>query len=69
MWTIFGVVRMSEPIQTVSFQIIYVVNIEKESIPVQKDSSAPQQCSVRAGQQCMVSFTATHFLNESAVIL
>jgi len=69
MWTIFGVVRMSEPIQTVSFQIIYVVNIEKESIPVQKDSSAPRQRSVRAGQQCMVSFTATHFLNESAVIL
>jgi len=60
---------MSEPIQTVSFQIIYVVNIEKESIPVQKDSSVPQQHSVRAGQQCMMSFTATHFLNKSAVIL
>jgi len=34
MWTIFDVVRMFKPIQTVSFQIIYVVNIEKKSIPV-----------------------------------
>jgi len=29
MWTIFGVVRMSEPIQTVLFQITYVFNIER----------------------------------------
>jgi len=60
---------MSEPIQTVSFQIIYVVNIEKKSIPVQKDSSVPQQCFVKAEQQCIMSFTVTHFLNKSAVIL
>jgi len=29
MWTIFGVVGMSKPIQTVLFRIIYVVNIER----------------------------------------
>ena len=60
---------MSEPIQTVSFQIIYVVNIEKKLISVQKDFSVPQQCFVKAEQQCIMSFTVTHFFNKSTVIL
>ncbi len=41
----------------------------KKWISVQKDFLVSWQCSVRAEQQCKVSFTVTHFLNESAVTL
>ena len=41
----------------------------KKWIPVQKDFLVSQQCFVKTEQQCKVSFTVTHFLNESAVTL
>jgi hypothetical protein len=68
MWTIFDVIRMFKPIQTVLFWIIYVVNIERSEFLFRK-TLVSQQCFVKAEQQCKVSFTTTHFFNKSAVTL
>ncbi len=38
MWTIFDVIRMFKPIQTVLFWIIYVVNIERSEFLFRKTS-------------------------------
>ena len=36
----------------------------KEWNPVSKDKGAPQQHPIRAGQQCLVGFNATHYIRR-----